>query len=415
MRNSYPIQIATIGALFFFFGFVTWTNSILIPYLKIACELNNFQSYLVTFAFYVAYFVMAIPSSFILTKIGYKNGIVLGLLICATGTMLFIPAAIQRYYILFLIALYVVGTGLALLQTAANPYITLIGAPEGAASRINIMGTCGSIAGMSAPYIFGSIILNNADNLQRQAQELGGPLKEALLDSLAHRVLQPYALLTFVLIGLALMIRYAPLPGVGVEKQTEGSSEEGQLWNHPHLVAGILAIFSYVGVEVLAIDSLVGFGNSLGFSLEEAKLFPTYCLATMLLGRFLGIFLMGKWVKAQDALAFNSLVAIGLTFGVQLLSGIPALTCIILLGLCHSIMWASIFPLAIDGLGAYTKRGSSYLIMAIVGGALIPPMYGRLADILHNDLKTSYLIMLPFYGILLYFGVWGYKKRILGK
>lgn len=409
MRNTYPIQITIIGALFFFFGFVTWTNSILIPYLKIACELDNFQSYLVTFAFYVAYFVMAIPSSHILHRIGYKNGIVLGLLVCATGTMLFIPAALQRHYLFFLVALYVLGTGLALLQTAANPYITLIGTSEGASSRINIMGTCNSVAGMTAPFLFGSIILNNADNLKEQAQELGGPLKEALLDSLSHRVMEPYGLLTLILVALALMIKYSPLPEV--DTPTDTTSSQGSIWKHTHLVWGIVALFSYVGVEVLAVDSLVGFANSQGYTLEMAKLFPAYCLGTMLLGRFLGIFLLGRFVKPQDALAFNSLIALGLIIAVQLLNGFPALGCIVLLGLCHSIMWSAIFPLAIDGLGPYTKRASSYLIMAIVGGAIVPPLYGKMADILGDDLKTSYLIMLPFYGVLLYFGWSGYKVK----
>lgn len=408
MRSSYPIQITIIGALFFFFGFVTWANSILIPYLQIACELTNFQSYFVTFAFYVAYFVMAIPSSYILQWIGYKNGIVIGLLICATGTLLFIPAALNRYYLLFLIALYVVGTGLALLQTAANPYITLIGNPEGASSRINVMGTCNSVAGMLAPLIFGSIALKNAENLKKQAHELGGPLKEALLDSLSHRVLEPYAVLTLILVVLAILIKYSPLPEI---EHPTAAADKGSIWEHKHLVWGILSIFSYVGVEVLAIDSLVNFASTQGFNLEEAKQFPSYCIGLMLIGRIAGIFVLGKYIKAQDALAFNTLTSIGFVIASQLLSGLPAVICIILLGLWHSIMWSAIFPLAIDRLGNFTKRGSSYLIMAIVGGAIIPPLYGKIADLLHNDLKTSYLIMLPFYGILLYFGTKGYKIK----
>jgi MFS transporter, FHS family, L-fucose permease len=411
MRSPYPFQIATIGALFFFFGFVTWTNSILVPYLQIACELSNFQSYFVTFAFYVAYFVMAIPSAHILKITGYKNGISLGLLICAMGTMLFVPAALNRYYLLFLLALYVLGTGLALLQTAANPYITLIGAPEGAASRINIMGTCSSVAGMIAPLIFGFIALDNADNIKVQANELGGAYKEALLGGLSLRVVVPYTILTGVLVGLSMMIKYSNLPEVDKEQDSkEVNNSPDEFWQHKHLVWGVLSIFAYVGVEVLAIDSLVGFASSQGFSLEEAKKFPSICVGAMLAGRFLGIFVLGKTIKPQDALAFNTLVAIGLVFCTQVLSGWPAIVCVMALGLCHSIMWSAIFPLAIDGLGAYAKRGSSFLIMAIVGGALIPPLYGKVADL--TDLKTSYLVMLPFYAILLYFGVRGYKRQV---
>lgn len=411
MRNPYPLQIATIGALFFFFGFVTWTNSILVPYLQIACELSNFQSYFVTFAFYAAYFVMAIPSSYILQWIGYKNGIVIGLLVCATGTLLFIPAALNRFYLIFLLALYVVGTGLALLQTAANPYITLIGPPEGAASRINIMGTCSSVAGMLAPLIFGFITLKNADNLKQQAQELSGPLKSALLDSLSHRVIEPYSILTIVLVILALMIKYSPLPEIETDRESILSNETEDLWSHPHLVWGILAIFAYVGVEVLAIDSLVGYANFQGFTFEQSKQFPSYAVGLMLLGRFVGIFVLNKTVSPQRALTFNTLVALCLIIASQITSGIASITCILLLSLCHSIMWSVIFPLAIHGLGDYKKRGSSYLIMGIVGGALIPPIYGKLADVFHN-LQTGYLVMLPFYGILLYFGWQGYKIKI---
>lgn len=409
MRNPYPFQIATIGALFFFFGFVTWTNSILVPYLQIACELTNFQSYFVTFAFYVAYFVMAIPSSYILQLIGYKNGIVIGLLVCATGTLLFIPAALNRFYLLFLIALYVVGTGLALLQTAANPYITLIGPPEGAASRINIMGTCSSIAGMLAPLILGFIALKDADNLKQQAQELSGPLKDALLDSLSHRVIEPYSILTIVLVVLALMIKYSPLPEVDTESSISPSS--GTVWEHPHLVWGILSIFAYVGVEVLAIDSLVGYANSQGFTLGQAKQFPSYAVGLMLAGRFAGIFLLNKTIRPHHALTANTVVALLLIFISQITSGMASIICILLLSLCHSIMWSVIFPMAIHGLGNYKKRASSYLIMGIVGGALIPPMYGKLADVLHNNLQISYLVMLPFYAILLYFGWVGYKTK----
>ncbi len=410
MRNSYAFKIATIGALYFFFGFVTWANSILVPYLKIACELSNFQSYLVTFAFYVAYFVMAIPSAYILNWSGYKNGIVLGLLTCAVGALLFIPAASFRVYWLFLIALYVVGTGLAVLQTAANPYITLLGSPEGAASRINIMGVASSVAGIIAPIIFGSIALKNADELQKQVLVLTGEAKESLLNGLSERVILPYAILTGVLIVLALMIYFSGLPEI--EKQSEvDSNEKHDFWSHTHLVLGVGSIFAYVGIEVLAIDSLVGYAASQGYSLEAAKQFPSYAVGAMLIGRFLGIFVMGKKVTSQNALAFNSLAGIVLVVAAIVFSGTISIWCIVLLSFFHSVMWSAIFPLAIADLGAYTKKASSYLIMAIVGGALIPPLYGIIADKLHNNLQMSYLIMIPFYLFLFYYGWKGYVVK----
>ena len=410
MKNTYTFKIATIGALYFFFGFVTWANSILVPYLKIACELSNFQSYLVTFAFYVAYFVMAIPSSIILNKTGYKNGIVLGLLTCAIGAALFIPAASSRVYWLFLIALYVVGTGLAVLQTAANPYITLLGSPEGAASRINIMGVASSVAGMIAPLIFGSIALKNADNLQLEIAQLTGIAKDTLLNSLSERVITPYTILTAVLILLALMIYYSGLPEIE-QKEIEESDEKHSFWKHTHLVLGVLAIFAYVGIEVLSIDSLVNYAAYQGIKLEEAKQFPAYCVGAMLIGRFLGIFVMGKKLSSQTALAFTSVAGIILVVAAIMLNGLASIWCIVLLGFFHSIMWSAIFPLAIAGLGDYTKRASSYLIMAIVGGALIPPIYGKTADLLGNNLQISYLIMIPFYLFLFYYGWKGYVVR----
>lgn len=408
MNRSYTFQIATIGALFFFWGFVTWGNSILVPYLKIACELNNFQSYLVTFAFYAAYFVMAMPSSVLLNKVGYKNGIVLGLFTCAIGTLLFVPAATNRLYFLFLLALYVLGTGLAVLQTAANPYISLLGPPEGASSRINIMGTCNSIAGMSAPLVFGFIALKDADNVKQQAETLSGPLKDALLNSLSERVIVPYVVLTLILIGLAVFIYRSNLPEIEKESETD-VVESHQFFSHPHLVLGVLAIFSYVGVEVLSIDSLVNYANFNGYALEDAKQFPAYCISAMFIGRFAGIFVMGKHLKSQTALTFASLACLLLVFVALAVKGDISIYSIVALGLFHSIMWSAIFPLAIKGLGAYTKTASSYLIMAIVGGAIIPPLYGKVADHLNNDLQKSYFVMLPFYLFLMYYGWKGHQ------
>jgi len=389
---------------------VTWANSILVPYLKIACELSNFQSYLVTFAFYVAYFVMAIPSSIILNKTGYKNGIVLGLLTCAIGAALFIPAASFRVYWLFLIALYVVGTGLAVLQTAANPYITLLGSPEGAASRINIMGVASSVAGMSAPHIFGSIMLENADEIQNQAVQLTGTLKIALLDDLSQRVIIPYTILAIVLLILTTMIYFSGLPDIEKENKTDLVNKQ-DFWKHKHLVLGVIAIFCYVGLEVLSIDSLVNYAASQGVKLENAKEFPRNCILAMLIGRFLGIFVMGKKLSSQNALAFTSIAGIVLVVAAIMLNGLASIWCIVLLGFFHSIMWSAIFPLAIAELGDYTKRASSYLIMAIVGGALIPPLYGKTADLLSNNLQISYLIMIPFYLFLFYYGWKGYVVK----
>ena len=286
-----------IGSLFFIFGFVTWLNSVLIPYLKLACELNNFEAYLVAFAFYIAYLVMAIPSAKVLKVTGFKKGMSLGLFIMALGALIFIPAALTRTYTLFLLGLFVQGTGLAILQTASNPYITIIGPAESAAKRISIMGICNKVAGAIAPIILGAITLKNADELKVKLLSMNGAEKAAELNALASRVILPYVAIVVVLIVLSVFIFYSGLP----EIDTDHENEETQLANtnktsilqFPHLLLGVLALFLYVGVEVMAGDTIISYGASQGIALSTAKFFTTCTLAAMLAGYIIGIICCG--------------------------------------------------------------------------------------------------------------------------
>jgi FHS family L-fucose permease-like MFS transporter len=407
-----PIYI--IGALFFIFGFVTWLNGTLIPFLKISCELNNFQAYFVTFAFYISYFVMAPPSSFVLYKVGFKNGIALGLFVMAIGSLVFIPAAMTRTFGLFLTGLFVQGAGLALLQTASNPYVALIGPYESAAKRISIMGICNKVAGVLSPLILGAIVLKGANRITEQLPIVTIAERNLLLDSLANRVIMPYIIIAIVLTGLSFLVKYTHLPEVETDLDEVALNSTGakknSLWQFPHLILGFIAIFVYVGVEVIAGDTIILYGQSQGISLEIARRFTSYTLAAMVIGYILGIIAIPKYISQSRALALSAILGVGFAFLAIVSSGFASVLFIALLGLANAIMWPAIWPLAIADLGKFTKSGSALLIMGIAGGATIPLLYGRLADIWGSP-QQAYWIMIPFYMYILYYAIWGHKLK----
>ncbi|MBL7807343.1 MAG: sugar MFS transporter [Saprospiraceae bacterium] len=415
--GSYLYQIGIIGLLFFIFGFVTWLNGTLIPFLKLACELDTLQALFVTFAFYISYFFLAIPSSGILKKTGFKNGMSWGLLVMALGCLIFIPAANARAFPMFLAGLFVQGMGLSLLQTASNPYISIIGPIESAAQRISIMGICNKIAGMLSPLILSSIVLNNATAIETEINNTtDAAVRSGLLDQLAGRVVAPYLVMAVVLAILALMIRRSSLPEIdtaaesGEEGATPLSAGRTQVWQFPHLVLGALAIFVYVGAEVMAGDVIGVYGKSLGFSLDQTKYFTIFTLGAMLLGYILNILLIPKFIAQQDFLKYSAILGVVLTVLTYFTSGSTAVTCIALLGLANAVMWPAIFPLAINGLGKFTQIGSAWLVMGIAGGAIIPQAYGLLERSL--GYQTAFLaLMAPCYLYILYYAVAGYKPR----
>ncbi|HAD11106.1 MAG TPA: glucose/galactose MFS transporter [Saprospirales bacterium] len=416
-NNGYLYQIGIIGLLFFIFGFVTWLNGTLIPFLKLACELDTLQALFVTFAFYISYFFLAIPSSGILKKTGFKNGMAWGLQVMALGCLIFIPAANARAFPLFLTGLFVQGMGLSLLQTASNPYISIIGPIESAAQRISIMGICNKIAGILSPLILSSIVLKNATAIETEINNAtDAAVRSGLLDQLAGRVVMPYMVMAAVLGILALMIRRSSLPEIDTSAE---SAEEGatalsagrtSVWQFPHLVLGALAIFVYVGAEVMAGDVIGVYGKSLGFSLDQTKYFTTFTLGAMLLGYILNILLIPKYISQQDFLKYSAALGVALTVLTYFTTGSTAVTCIALLGLANAVMWPAIFPLAINGLGKFTQIGSAWLVMGIAGGAVIPQAYGLLER--GMGYQTAFVVlMVPCYLFILYYAVAGYKPR----
>lgn len=415
--SSYLYQISIIGLLFFIFGFVTWLNGTLIPFLKLACELDTLQALFVTFAFYISYFFLAIPSSRILQRTGFKNGMAWGLLVMAVGCLIFIPAAQARAFPLFLLGLFVQGMGLALLQTASNPYISIIGPIESAAQRISIMGICNKVAGILSPLILSSIVLKNATAIETQINAAtDAVVKSDLLNQLAGRVVAPYMVMAIVLAVLALMIRRSSLPEIdttaesGDEAQTKLAAGRSNVWQFPHLVMGAIAIFVYVGAEVMAGDVIGVYGKSLGFDLDQTKYFTTFTLAAMLLGYVLNILLIPKYIAQQDFLKYSAILGAILTVLTYFTTGSTAVSCIALLGLANAVMWPAIFPLAINGLGRFTQIGSAWLVMGIAGGAIIPQVYGLLEKSIGYQAAFP-ILMLPCYLYILYYAMRGYRAR----
>lgn len=387
-----------IGMLFFIFGFVTWLNGTLIPFLKLACELeNDIQAFFVTSAFYMAYFFLALPSAMILKKTGFKNGMALGLLVMAVGSAIFIPAAESRSFALFLIGLFVQGAGLALLQTASNPYISIIGHVESAAKRISIMGICNKGAGALSPLIVGAIVLKNASAIEAQIKSAtDAAQKELLLSELASRVVTPYTIMAILLVLLALLIRRSSLPDINTDGDssslTEQQSAKTSVFQFPHLLLGVLCIFFCVGAEVMAGDAISVFGKAIGISLDETKYFTSFTLIAMLAGYAIGIITIPKYISQQKALAVTAVVGMVLSLCVYFSSGYTAVTFIALMGLANALTWPAIFPLAIDGLGKFTKTGSGLLIMGIAGGATIPLVYALLKDKIFLPNNLSFLL-----------------------
>lgn len=411
-RNSYVFPMIIIGSLFFIFGFVTWLNSVLIPFLQQACELNDFQAYLVTFAFYISYFVMAIPASGILNRTGFTKGMSIGLGIMAIGSLIFIPAAMTRSYILFLVGLFAQGSGLTLLQTASNPYVTVLGPIESAAKRISIMGVCNKVAGMLGIVILVETLFSDTKELSAKIATLSGAELETELDLLAQRVIVPYVIITTVLTGLALLVLKAHLPEINPEEdeQTADSATsiaKTSVFQFPHLVLGVLCIFVYVGVEVLAIDSLALYGVSQGFDLATSGKFGIFSLGALIVGYFVGVATMPRIMSQKTALAMSA--CLGLLFVVLALltEGWVSIGFIIILSFAHAFMWPAIWPLSLHSLGRFTKIASALLIMGIVGGALLPLVYGALADAW--DRQTAFLVMIPCYLYILFFALKGHK------
>ena len=365
-KRSTAYSMFVIGALFFVFGFVTWINNILIPYMTASCELTTqVQGYLVTFAFYIAYFVMSIPSSYVLKRTGYGNGMALGLIIMAIGCIMFVPGAMSRSYPLFLLGLFLQGSGLSFLQTASNPYVTVLGPVESAARRMSIMGVCNKLAGMIGILLLYTALFSGKEHLFEQIGVTpDGPEKEALLQQLSNGVILPYIIMTAVLIALVIFVKLAHLPEIQLEESQKGE-KKSSIFDYPYLWLGILAIFFYVGAEVIAIDTLIPYGNYYNIPTNVSHYFGVYALIALLIGYFCGIIFVPKF------------------------------------------MWPAIWPLSIHDLGEHTEFGSALLIMAIAGGAVMPLIYGKIADAANRH--VAYAILFVSYAYILFFATVGCK------
>lgn len=411
-EKSTILPMIIIGTLFFIFGFVTWLNGSLIPFLNVICDLTEFQSLFVTFAFYIAYTVMALPMSFVLEKTGYKNAMAIGLGIMVIGSLIFIPAALGANYVLFLLALFTLGTGLTTLQTASNPYVVLIGPIESAAMRISIMGLINKSAGVLVPLVFTALILSDIPNL------LYVELSAADIEALAHRLIVPYLIMAVVLSFLILLIKFSSLPELECHEEHE---DKESIFHFPRVILGAVALFFYVGVEVIAGDTIGLYGQSLG--VENATALTSYTMIFMVFGYLVGVAFIPKFLSQKAALIGSSIFGLLFLLGVAFSSnssssvseilwgwsGIPTLpnsvAFVALLGLANALVWPTIWPLALEGLGKYTAQGSALLIMAIAGGAVLPLLFGKISQ-LSGDMQFSYLI-----GVVCYLFIFMYAFK----
>ena len=416
MNKSTVLPMIIIGILFFIFGFVTWLNGSLIPFLKIILDLNDFDALFVSFAFYIAYTIMALPMSYILERTGYKNGMAIGLGVMAVGSLLFIPAALSAEYIVFLVALFTLGTGLTILQTASNPYIVLIGDIKSAAMRISIMGLINKSAGVLVPLLFTALILSDIGSTEN--------LSSSDIDELASRLIVPYIVMAVVLFGLIGLVKFSALPELEFKKDEVKDTKN--ILAFPRVILGALSLFFYVGIEVIAGDTIGLYGQSLG--VQGATALTSFTMVFMVFGYLVGVFFIPKYLSQEKALVGSSVVGILFLLGVsfssqtsmwisELLwgwSGIQTLpnsiTFVALLGFANALVWPTIWPLALDGLGRHTAKASALLIMAIAGGALLPLLFGKISELSQN-MQLSYLFGIVCYIVILMYAVKWHKME----
>jgi glucose/galactose transporter len=355
--------------------------------------------------------------------VGFKKGMMIGFWVMAVGAFIFVPAALSRTYEVFLLGLFTLGTGLAILQTAANPYITVLGPKERAAQRISIMGICNKGAGILAPLIFAAVILRVGDTeLFNQLSTMGDAEKNSALDELIRRVIVPYSIVGVVLFGLGLMVRFSPLPEIDTEHESSdvasANSGKTSIFQFPHLILGAFAIFVHVGTQVIAIDTIIGYANYMHIDLMEAKVFPSYTLFVTICGYVIGISLIPKFISQVNMFRICTLLGVIFTLLIIFTNGPVSflghttdisIWFVVLLGLANSLVWAGIWPLALDGLGRFTKLGASIMIMGLCGNAIMPLFYGYVADL--YDVRIAYWVLFPCYLYLVFYAVYGHRIR----
>ena len=418
-RRSQLGSIAIIGALFFIFGFVTWLNGPLITFAQLAFELDEVNAFLILTAFFLSYFFLAIPSSWILKRTGMKKGLALGLFVMAVGAALFGEFCTQRWYPGALGGLFVIGGGLALLQTASNPYISILGPIESAAQRIAVMGIGNKIAGILAPIVIGMLVMQGIGDLSAQVAAADPATKEQLLDAFAAKIHAPYLVMAGLLALLAVGVLFSPLPEI--DPQTANATADtqaadnngGSILRFPHLWLGALCIFTYVGAEVMAGDAIGTYGAAFGLPLDQTKFLTSFTLAAMLAGYVAGLIAIPKWISQQDYLKWSAVLGVVLVLGAYFTKGYVSVGFVAALGFANAMMWPAIFPLAIKGLGRHTEIGSALLVMGIVGGAIIPRLFAGLKQS-HDFQLVFLLLMVPCYLYILYFATRGHRAGQAG-
>jgi MFS transporter, FHS family, L-fucose permease len=414
--KSYIYSITIIGILFFIFGFVTWVNGPLIQFVKLAFALDtDSKAFLVTTAFYLAYFFLALPSSWILEKTGMKKGMALGLFVTALGTFAFGTFATERNYTLSLIGLFVIGSGLSLLQTAANPYVSILGPIESAAKRISIMGICNKVAGIISPLVLSAFVLQGIDKLEETvASAKNENVKEQILNEFASKIYVPYMVMAVVLVALGLWVLKSNLPEVDAANQpsnTAPKTTKNSVLQFPHLLLGALCIFVYVGAEVMAGDAIGTYGKGFAIPSDETKYFTSLTLGAMLLGYLFGLASIPKFLSQQKALVISAVTGLLFTLAALFTTGYWSVGFVAALGLANALMWPAIFPLAIDGLGRFTQKGSAILIMGIAGGAIIPKLFATLKES-YDFQWVFFMLMMPCYAYILFFA---WRGHAIGK
>lgn len=410
-------SIAIVGALFFVMGFFTWINGPLISFVKLAFELDEVRAFLVVFVFYISYFVFALPASWVLRRTGLKKGLALALFVIACGAALFGQMSTARWYAGALSGLFVIGGGLALLQTAANPYISILGPIEAAARRIALMGICNKGAGILAPLLLGTLVLHGMGDLDAQVRAADAATRARLLDAFAAQIHGPYLVMAGVLALAAVAILFSPLPEVRPEeanaesapgKAADASAARGSVLQYPHLLLGVLCLFVYVGVEVLAGDAIGTYGNGFGLPLDETKFFTSFTLGAMLVGYVVGWLLIPRFVSQERYLALSAALGLLLSLAAWATQGYLSVGFVAALGFANAMMWPAIFPLAIKGLGRHTEAGSALLIMGIAGGAIVPQAFAVLKQ--HFDFQIVFAALaIPCYLVILHYALAGYR------
>jgi glucose/galactose transporter len=409
--------VIIIGALFFIFGFVTWLNGPLITFVKLAFDLDDVNAFLVPMAFYLSYFFLALPASWILRQTGMKRGMAFGLFVMAIGALVFGQFATMRVYPGALTGLFVIGAGLSLLQTASNPYISILGPIDAAAQRIAVMGICNKTAGILAPLLLGTFVLRGIGDFAGRVAAADAEGKQALLNQFAAQIHLPYLVMGGILALLAVWILRSSLPEISAAEANssaaEGSSGGRSIFAFPHLWLGVLCLFVYVGVEVMAGDAIGTYGQSFHLPLDETKFFTSFTLAAMLVGYVIGFVVIPRFISQERYLAFSAVLGALFTLGAYLTQGYASVAFVAALGFANAMMWPAIFPLAIRGLGRFTELGSAFLIMGIAGGAIIPQLFAHL-KVQHDFQAVFFALMLPCYLYILYYAVRGYRAGTAG-